>query len=210
MKQASEVLIIQTGIANIASVIAGLERAGAKVVFGETAEQIVTADRVVLPGVGSFGPAMEMLKAQGIVEALRERIGQNKPTLAVCVGMQLLFAESEESPGTAGLGIIPKTIRRFPNAVKVPQLGWNRVVPNCGDLVAEPGYAYFANSYRATEVPNGWSAALAEYDAPFIAAMERGSVLACQFHPELSGEWGARLLRRWLQITPKDFEAGRC
>jgi imidazole glycerol-phosphate synthase subunit HisH len=92
-------------------------------------------------------------------------------------------------------------VTRFPDSVCAPQLGWNRVVPDPPDTLLEPGYAYFANSYRLLEVPAGWSAAWSEHGGRFVAALQRGGVLACQFHAELSGKWGLDLLRRWLERT---------
>jgi imidazoleglycerol phosphate synthase glutamine amidotransferase subunit HisH len=99
-----------------------------------------------------------------------------------------------------GLGVVPGVARRYGAAVRAPQLGWNRVRPVEGARVIEPGSAYFANSYRMESIPPGWSGATAEYGGPFVAALEHGPVVACQFHPELSGPWGAALIRRWLEM----------
>ena len=106
---------------------------------------------------------------------------------------------SEENPEAHGLSLARGTVTRFTDVPRVPQIGWNRVVPGEGCRLVEEGYAYFANSYRLTTTPRGWECALADYGGPFVAAMERGPVLACQFHPELSGAWGLALLRRWLR-----------
>ena len=111
--------------------------------------------------------------------------------------MQLLCAAIEESPDTAGLGIVPETVTRFSGDLPVPQLGWNMVEPN-GSTSLAPGWAYFANSYKVPRLPDSWSGATTDYGGTFVSAMERGAVLACQFHPELSGTWGSNLLRRWL------------
>ena len=195
-----DVLVVRTGTANIASVVAGLTRAGASPRVTTDPGDVSSAARVVLPGVGAFGAAMERLGPLGPV--LVDRIRQGRATLAVCVGMQLLCEESEESPGVTGLGLIPARVERFPDSVHVPQLGWNRVVagPECHLL--ETGYAYFANSYRIASPPAGWACATAAHGGPFVAAVERGPVLACQFHPELSGAWGLALLRRWVEGAP--------
>ncbi len=195
----SEVLIVPTGTANLASVVAALRRLGATVRLAERGREILTAGHVMVPGVGAFGAAMARLMGQGFAEALRRRIAMDLPTIAVCVGHQLLFAASEESPGVAGLGILPGTVRRFPEGVRTPQFGWNEVVPEPGCRLVEPGWAYFANSYRAVEA-EGWAVARADHGGPFLAAIERGRVLGCQFHPELSGPWGARLLGRFLEL----------
>jgi imidazole glycerol-phosphate synthase subunit HisH len=192
------VVVVRTHTANTASVLAGLVRAGASVCTTEDPELIASADRVVLPGVGAFGAAMTALVGCGADQALRHRVEQQKPTLAICLGLQLLCRSSEESPGVCGLGILDEEVGHFSDTVRVPQMGWNRVEPEPGAGLLMGGHAYFANSYRLTSVPQGWRAAWSEHGEPFIAAVERGPVLACQFHPELSGAWGGSLLRRWL------------
>lgn len=197
----AEVLIVPTGTANLASVAAAFRRLGAGVRTAERGREILQASHVVLPGVGAFGAAMARLMGQGFAEALRRRIAEGRPTLAVCVGHQLLFAASEESPGVAGLGVLPGTVGRFPSSVRTPQFGWNRVEPDPNCLLVEPGWAYFANSYRAVEAP-GWSCAWSEHGGRYLAAIEKGRVLGCQFHPELSSGWGARLLARFLALEP--------
>ncbi|MFO7298632.1 MAG: imidazole glycerol phosphate synthase subunit HisH [Actinomycetes bacterium] len=190
-------VVVPTGTANLASVLAGLRRLGADPVISRDPEDAERAGRVVLPGVGTFGAAMAALDGAGMTDVLRDRVTDGRPTLCVCVGMQVLAATSEESPGK-GLGVVDAEVRRFRGAVRVPQLGWNRVEPEPGCRFVTPGWAYFANSYRLDEVPEGWVGAGSDHGGPFVAAMERGDVLACQFHPELSGPWGLAVLERWL------------
>jgi imidazole glycerol-phosphate synthase subunit HisH len=192
------VVVVPTGTANIASVLAGLRRLGGEPTLARSLDEVEEADRVVVPGVGSFGAAMETLDGAGLRESLRERIESGRPTLAVCVGMQLLAPVSEESDGVSGLGVVGETVRRFPETVRVPQLGWNEVAADPGSRFITDGWAYFANSYRFESVPPGWTAAFSDHGGSFVAAIERGDVLACQFHPELSGEWGSQVLGRWL------------
>lgn len=194
----SEVVIVPTGTANIASVEAAFRRLGATPFRATRSDQVAAAERVVVPGVGAFGAALAAVDENGMRDPVRDRIESDRPTLAVCVGMQLLAEKSEESPEASGLGVVSGEVTRFPDTVRVPQLGWNRVEPDSGSRYLEPGWAYFANSYRLTGLPAGWVGAGADYGGGFIAAMERGSLLACQFHPELSGSWGADLLARWL------------
>lgn len=196
---ARDVVIVQTGTANTASVMAGLARAGARPVLGATPDEVTGADRVVLPGVGAMAAAMRKLEADGLVDALRARVAGGRPTLAVCLGLQLLCTTSEESPDTPGLGLIQTPVARYPDTVTVPQMGWNRVAPDAGCRYLQEGFAYFANSYRIADVPEPWRAARAEHGGPFVAAVEKGDVLACQFHPELSGAWGHDLLARWIE-----------
>jgi glutamine amidotransferase len=195
-----EVLIVPTGTANLASVQAAFRRLGAEpVVSGEPA-RIRGVGHVMLPGVGAFGAAMARLVEAGADAALRERIAADRPTIAICVGHQLLFESSEESPGVRGLGIVPAPVGRFPATVRVPQFGWNEVTLEEGCNLLEEGWAYFANSFRATAAP-GWNVAWAEHGGRFVAAMERGNVIGCQFHPELSGWYGTALLSRFLELA---------
>ncbi len=118
--------------------------------------------------------------------------------MAVCLGMQLLGEGSEESPGASGLGVISIVATSLPDGVRRPQLGWNRVAAGAGCRLLHDGTAYFANSFKFDTIPDGWSGALTDHGGNFVAAIERGAVLACQFHPELSGEWGQTLVERWL------------
>jgi imidazole glycerol phosphate synthase glutamine amidotransferase subunit len=158
---------------------------------------VLRAPRVVVPGVGSFGAAIAEVRRQGIDVAMRERLASGAPTLLICLGLQLLANASEESPGVAGLGVIAAVVRRLPPGVLVPQLGWNHVATTAGARCVTPGYAYFANSYCLYEADRSWTPAWSDHGGPFIAALERGPQLACQFHPELSGAWGLRLLDAW-------------
>jgi glutamine amidotransferase len=181
--------IVPTGTANLASIKAAFGVAE----IAECSEQIETADRVLLPGVGSFGAAMARLREDGFDKPLAARIAAGRPTLAICVGLQIMFEASEESEGR-GLGVLPGTVTRLV-AARVPQLGWNRIGAGCE--MVEPGYAYFANSYHAP-APEGWQVATVDYDGPIVAAIQRDKVLGCQFHPELSGVWGQALIGRWV------------
>jgi imidazole glycerol phosphate synthase glutamine amidotransferase subunit len=199
-----EVLMIRTGVANTASVVAAFERLGTSVRLSESAADVRTASHVVLPGVGAFGPAMRKLRDRSLVEPLVERITGGRPTLAICLGLQLLCKSSTEMPGEDGLGIVPREVTGFDSGLRVPQIGWNAVRVPTGSRYLTNGYAYFANSYRLAAAPEDWLASSADYGGPFVAAFERGRVLACQFHPELSGEWGLSVLRRWLHDGMED------
>lgn len=194
----SRVAVVRTGVANLASVLAGLGRVGAAPALVSDPDAVRTADRVLLPGVGAFGAAMAELHRLELVEALRARIAAGRPTLTICLGLQLLARASEETPGVDGLGVIDASVTRFGGPVRVPQMGWNVVTPTPGARWVTPGFAYFANTFKLDAVPPGWEGATADHGGRFVAAIERGDVLACQFHPELSGPWGAELLRRWV------------
>jgi imidazole glycerol phosphate synthase glutamine amidotransferase subunit len=201
---APRVHVVRTGVANLASMLAGLERVGATPVLTADATEVLRAERLVLPGVGAFGAAMAELHRLGLVDALRERIAQGRPTLTVCLGLQLLAHASEETPGVEGLGVVDVPVTRFSGGngtLRVPQMGWNEVVPLPGARWIERGHAYYANTFKLDRVPEGWTGALSDHGGPFVASLERGDVLACQFHPELSGAWGASLVRRWVEGT---------
>ena len=197
----SDVVVVPPGTANLASVLAALRRVGALPRLAQSGSDVSDASHVVLPGVGSFGAAAVALDQTGLRRALLDRLTEGRATLAICVGMQLLAANSEESPAIPGLGVLSGTVKRFAGPVLVPQLGWNRVDPEPGLDLVQPGWAYFANSYRLVSVPEGWTAATSEHGGVFVSALQRGEVLACQFHPELSGSWGGELIARWLDST---------
>lgn len=200
-----DVYVVRTGLANLASIQAGVRRAGAEPHITENPEDVRRATHVILPGVGAFGAAMAHLNECGLTPALQERIRADRPTWCVCVGHQLLCQESEEDPGIPGLGIHPVKVVRLPQSVRVPQLGWNEVVPSADCRSIQHGFAYYANSYCMDTPPPGWAHATSEHGIRFVAALERGNVLTCQFHPELSGPYGLELMRRWLaKEDPED------
>lgn len=201
-----EVVIVRTGSANLASVRAAFERLRVLPLVSDRPSEIDKADLVVLPGVGAFGPAMASLRRDGLDSALRARMADDRPTLAICLGMQLLCESSEESPGVDGLGLIRATAKRFAPPVRVPQFGWNSIEVK-GAQVLQSATMYFANSYRVVDPPSGWISATTQYNGSFVSAIERGNVVACQFHPELSGRAGLGLLWRWLEIRK---EVGAC
>jgi glutamine amidotransferase len=205
----SEIVIVRTECANCASVAAAFARLGVPTRLSADPGEIVAASGVVLPGVGNFGPAMTSLRARGLDCAIIERIGRRRAVLAICLGMQMLCERSEESPDVPGMGVIPGRVDRFGPSLRVPQMGWNRIVPTESSLMLEPASVYFANSFRLATIPEGWEGATGEYGGPFATAIERGPLLACQFHPELSGRSGIRLLERWV-ATAKRGEALPC
>jgi imidazole glycerol phosphate synthase glutamine amidotransferase subunit len=199
----SRISIVPTGTANIASVKAAFRRLGLEPVEVVDGEDVALADRVVLPGVGTFGAAVKAVERGEVDQALRSRIEEGRPTLAICVGMQLLAETSEESDGIEGLGIVHEPVTRFPGSLRVPQLGWNQVEPDSLSRLVKPGWAYFANSFRIERPPAGWVTSGTDYGGRFTSAMERGDVLALQFHPELSGKWGASVLQSWIDATAR-------
>ncbi|MCC6678550.1 MAG: imidazole glycerol phosphate synthase subunit HisH [Phycisphaerales bacterium] len=198
--------IVGTGSANLASVQAALARAEVGSRITDSCADVLQADLVVLPGVGAFGPAMRALESSGLGDAIRSRVSAGRPLLAICLGLQLLCEESEESPGVKGLGLLSTVVTRFPAHARTPQLGWNLVEPSRPEGLVGPGYAYFANSFKIDSAPPGWSPSWADHAGRFVAAIERGPVLACQFHPELSGAWGLRVLMAWARAAARGTE----
>lgn len=200
------VAIVSTGVANVASVKAAFDRCGAESFLTHSGSEVESASHVMLPGVGAFGPGMKALRDHQLVDALVSRVAEDRPTMSICLGLQLLGQTSEETPGVGGLGVFEAHARRFPDSVRVPHFGWNEVVAPEGARFLETGFAYFANSYRWTEVPkrtDGKTSMVATttYDSTFYSAVESGNLLACQFHPELSGPWGLALIKRWLEAS---------
>jgi cyclase len=194
----TDVVIVDAGVANLASVRVAFARLGIRATVSSEADVVRRAPRLVLPGVGAFGAGMAALRAKGLDAAVRDATLEGKPLLAICLGLQLMCEASEESPGIAGLGLLSGTCQRLPNGVRVPHLGWNRVDPDPSCRLVTTMEAAFANSYALRDAPLGWAAAWTTHGATFVAALERGAVLACQFHPELSSDAGRELLRRWL------------
>ena len=204
----NDLVAVPTGVANLASILALCERLGRRVRIAEGPRDVEAADHVVLPGVGAFGAAMDALDSKGFSRALRSRIAADRPTLAVCVGMQVLLEGSEESPRARGLGVVPGMARRL-RGQPLPQLGWNRVAAPSDARILDSGWAYFAHSYALDRPPPGWRCASVEYGTRLVAAIERGRCLATQFHPELSGTWGGELVRRWLDGASSPRSAAR-
>mmetsp|Transcript_41066 Transcript_41066/g.103473 ORF Transcript_41066/g.103473 Transcript_41066/m.103473 type:complete len:1621 (+) Transcript_41066:244-5106(+) len=194
------VVVVKTSSANTGSMVATLRRCGATTVTITDDPAIVAAAQlVVVPGVSSFGSTMDYLRKKNLVETLRERIARDDPTFLVCVGLQILSENSEESPGCKGLGVISAVpCVRFPPAVRVPQQAWNVVTADNGCKFLKTGNAYFSNSYCLRSIPLGWRAATSEHGVLFVSALERGKVLATQFHPELSGSYGLALMKSWI------------
>jgi imidazole glycerol-phosphate synthase subunit HisH len=200
------VFILNTGTSNLASVISVFKKLGCAVTVGTNKNDIADSGYMVLPGVGTFKAAMAQINKMGLADAIRERITSGKPTFAICLGFQLLFEESEENPEIKGLGVISQKIKRFSRELRVPHMGWNKVQTNNAGLIQD-GYAYFANSYCLMDDVDGWNKAFTIYgDQKFVSALCKGKILACQFHPELSGKWGVELIERWLEQGAKNVD----
>ena len=196
--------VVDTGVANLVSIQVAFRRLGVEVSLVRTADEVVNAAGIVLPGVGSFGSGMAALKHRGLIDPIRNRVDSGRPLFAICLGLQMLCLGSEESPGIGGIGALDTVVRRLPPGTNRPHLGWNRVVAEDNEestMVVPSGAAYFANGFALSEIPVGWSGAWSSDGGRFVAAIEREDVVACQFHPELSGSFGREVLSRWLSLV---------
>jgi len=196
------IAIIDYDAGNLKSVEKALLFLGEDAKITSDAEEILSADKIILPGVGAFGDAMEKLNTRGLSEVIREAVKRKIPLLGICLGLQLLFEASEESPGVDGLSVLKGKIKRIPDkeGFKVPHIGWNSLKINPESKlfadIPEDSYVYFVHSYYlAAEEPI--VAATTDYVVDIHAAVEKGHIFACQFHPEKSGDIGLKLLKNF-------------
>ena len=201
------IALIDYDAGNIRSVEKALKKLGQEVCITRDRETLLSADRVILPGVGAFGDAMQHLEEYGLVEVIHEIIGKKTPFLGICMGLQLLFDESDEAPGVKGLGVLKGKILRIPEGEgrKIPHMGWNSLsLQNGGRLFeglsGEP-YVYFVHSYYLKAEDEGIVKAVTRYGVRIHAAVERENVFACQFHPEKSSDTGLQILKNLAGLT---------
>lgn len=205
------IAIIDYDAGNIKSVEKALHFLGEEVSVTRRKEEILQADKVILPGVGAFGDAMDKIRSYGLETVIRQVVDKKTPFLGICLGLQLLFAESEESPGVKGLGILPGKIVRIPESegIKVPHIGWNSLdFPRKGRLfsgIAEGVYVYFVHSYYLKAEEAEIVTAKTEYGRVDIhASVEKENVFACQFHPEKSSDIGLSILENFIHMDRED------
>ncbi len=201
------IAIIDYDAGNIKSVEKALLSLGEKAAVTRDAEVILGAEGVILPGVGAFGDAMDKLHSFGLVEVIRKCAARGTPLLGICLGLQLLFESSEESPGVEGIHLLDGRILRIPAkpGIKVPHIGWNNLhFPNQGRLFAgvpEDAFVYFVHSYYLQAAQESMVTATTEYGTLIHASVEQGNIFACQFHPEKSSEAGLTILRNFINIS---------
>ena len=203
-----KVTLIDYGAGNLRSVANAMRAIGIEPNIAASPEGMENTTHLVLPGVGSFGDCMAELESRQLVGPIRDWVAAGRPYLGICLGYQILFDSSEETPGVAGLGLVPGLVRRFKEApgLKIPHMGWNSVVPGSPEagswtgLGAEP-YFYYVHSYFPVPADPAVIAARTQYgEDDFAAAIEMPNLLACQFHPEKSQEAGLRLIRNFLGV----------
>jgi imidazole glycerol phosphate synthase glutamine amidotransferase subunit len=206
----SSLVVVDFGAGNVASMVKALRKIGAAPTIVTKPEEIASASRVVVPGVGAFGAAMTELRSRGIEQALREALARDVPVLGVCIGLQVFFESSEETAGEKGLAFFKGACKRFSESapsgerLKVPQIGWNEVKPAPGSKLfagLAPGSSfYFIHSYHCVPEDRSIVAGTTEYGIEYVCAVERGKLAAVQFHPEKSAANGLKVLENFLKL----------
>ena len=200
------IAIIDYDAGNIKSVEKAMLLLGQEVKITRDKEEILNADKVILPGVGAFGDAMGKLHQYGLVEVIKEVVRKGTPFIGICLGLQLLFESSDETPGVEGLGILKGKILRIPDCegLKIPHMGWNSLkFPAEGRLfkgLPEDSYVYFVHSYYLEAEDESIVTATTEYSTLIHASVEQGNVFACQFHPEKSSDVGIQILKNFVEL----------
>lgn len=200
------IAIIDYDAGNLKSVEKAFAYLGEEAIITRDKKQILSADKVILPGVGSFGDAMGKLHHYELVDVIKEVVHKKTPLLGICLGLQLLFERSDESVGVEGLSILPGEIVKIPDCegLKIPHMGWNslKIKPNSKlyEGIAEDSYVYFVHSYYLKAKDENIVAATTYYSTLIHASVEMDHVFACQFHPEKSGEIGLKILKNFASI----------
>ncbi len=200
------IAIIDYDAGNLRSVEKALTALGETAVITRSPQEILSADKVILPGVGSFGDAMEKLCQYNLTEVICKVADQGTPFLGICLGLQLLFESSDETPGVKGLGLLPGRILKIPDSpgLKVPHMGWNSLAirPDARLFsgIGSGAYVYFVHSYYLKAADPSIVAASTWYSTDIHASVERDNVFACQFHPEKSGEVGLAILKNFINL----------
>lgn len=198
--------IIDYDAGNIKSVEKAIHHLGKKAVITRERDVILSSDKVILPGVGSFGDAMEKIREYSLQNVIYDVIDKKIPFLGICLGLQLLFESSEESRGVTGLGILPGKILRIPEGegMKIPHMGWNSLhIKENSKLfqgISQDAYVYFVHSYYLQAARQEDVAAITEYSTRIHAAVERDQIFACQFHPEKSSSTGLKILKNFISL----------
>ncbi len=202
------ITIIDYGMGNLRSVAKALEHLGLACEVTAEPARLARAERAILPGVGAFGDAMAELERRDLIAPLRDFAASGRPLIGICLGMQLLFESSEESPGVAGLGLVPGSVRRFTPGLKVPHMGWNRVrqarPSPLFEGIGEGEYFYFVHSYYVDPAPAAGEviAGVTDYGIEFGSVLSRGNLFATQYHPEKSQAMGLRMLSNFGTLEP--------
>jgi imidazole glycerol phosphate synthase glutamine amidotransferase subunit len=196
-----KITLLDYGAGNVTSVERALRRLGAEPQRSNSPGQLANAQAIVLPGVGHYSALIRALDQHNLRAPLLDSIHRGVPFLGICLGLQALYKSSEEAPELQGLNLLPGRVSQLPASVKLPHMGWNQLKltrpSRLLDGITPGSFFYFAHSFAATE-PNGEAVALCDYGTSFAAVLEKVNIFAVQFHPEKSGDAGARLLRNFL------------
>jgi len=199
------IAVVDYGIGNLRSAEKALRHLGADAALTADARAIESADAVVLPGVGAFGACMNALRRAGLEPVTKAAAGDGRPFLGICIGMQMLFDRSEETPEVAGLGVVAGNVTRLPASVRLPQIGWNTLAlapgSRFGAHLPDAAWLYFVHSYAPEPEDASAVAAWCNYGRRFAAAIEIGPLWAAQFHPEKSGDAGLRMLQNFVETV---------
>jgi imidazole glycerol-phosphate synthase subunit HisH len=199
------IAVVDYGIGNLRSAEKALQHVDGDAGLTSDVREIETADAVVLPGVGAFGACMQALRASGLEAATKSAANDGRPFLGICIGMQMLFDGSDETPDIAGLGVVSGRVTLLPRTVRLPQMGWNTLEVTGGSRLAahlpDPAWLYFVHSYAPEPDDDAVVAAWCDYGRRFAAAVEIGPLWATQFHPEKSGDVGMRMLRNFVEAA---------
>ncbi len=200
-----QVTVVDYGMGNLRSVAKALETVGAVTKVTADPSEVRNADRLVLPGVGAFGKAIQNIEKAGLREALLEFLRTERPFLGICLGLQLLFESSEEDEGCAGLGILRGSVKRFKIDLKVPHMGWNTVKRTRDSAlfqgVPDNSYMYFVHSYYVDPEDEYVKASRTEYGVTFTSAVQKGNIIGVQFHPEKSQDLGLAILANFMKLS---------
>lgn len=196
------IAIVDYGVGNLFSVEKALIAAGAEAKVTSDASEILAAEKIVLPGVGAFGDCMKELERSGLIPTLKKKIEEGTPLLGICVGLQILFEDSEESPGAKGLGLIKGHVRKIDACgLKVPHMGWNALAEKKSELLKGTGdspYVYFVHSFHAVPDDPACITSVTHYGSVLTASVRQGCIEATQFHPEKSGGVGLTILKNFV------------
>jgi glutamine amidotransferase len=195
------IAVIDYGMGNLRSVEKALEKVGAQVTVTRDADEITAADKLVLPGVGAFGDAMKNLQKRGLVDVIRREVDAGKPFLGICLGLDLIFEESDEHGLHTGFGFLPGRVELLPTRMKIPHIGWNQIIIRKESKllagIPDGSYFYFVHSYAVVPREESDILCTTDYGCEFVSAVERDNITALQFHPEKSSSLGLKILENF-------------
>ena len=195
----NKIVIIDYNSGNIKSLGNMLSYLGCDYILSSNKEEILTADKLLFPGQGQFAQAMENLEKSGLVDTIKKAINDGKDFLGICLGLQILFEESEEAPNVKGLGILKGEVKKFKQG-KIPQIGWNKIQTTSNNSFLQDDYFYFVNSFYVEPKDSNIISSTCDYEIEFCSSIQKDNLCAVQFHPEKSSEAGIKFFKKWLEL----------